>query len=152
MKKESEEWNRLNLTGQEMYAEIKSHLMTVDDLLCNQPSARDLEATDEWIRDVHSMAARHDHVAGLAKSFEAILIAYTIDNMTEEEYKRVKTSSTIFTAYVAGKWPKAAAVIEEAKHKGKTILAAMDDTRSLLSSFRSLAQMEESSKINQRRN
>jgi polysaccharide pyruvyl transferase WcaK-like protein len=59
-----------------------------------------------------------------------------IRDMPEEEYKRVKHSSTLTDFYVKGKYPKATAIFEQCRSVKQLLLTTSELYRTLLSSFR----------------
>jgi len=59
-----------------------------------------------------------------------------ITTAPEEEYKRIKHSSTLTDYYVKGKYPKATAIFEQCRAVQKLLLVTSDNYRTLLSSFR----------------
>jgi polysaccharide pyruvyl transferase WcaK-like protein len=70
------------------------------------------------------------------ESIYSQLLMMCIRDMAEEEYKRIKHSSTLTDYYVKGKYPKATAIFEQCRGVKQLLLTTSELYRTLLSSFR----------------
>lgn len=111
-------------------------LRDIDDLLQNQPSAEDLKSSTEWLTMLNGMYSRWSQVHGEVQSLYARLIYTMISAMSDEEYKKIKTSSTLTDLYIRGKYPEFSEVHERLTVMEKVLSQVSQNTRTLMSSWR----------------
>jgi hypothetical protein len=116
--------------------EIKAFCEEVNTWISVAPSAEDLDSCDEYLRQLSAYYSRYTVISGMNESIYSFLMMTCIRDMPEEEYKRVKHSSTLTDFYVKGKYPKATAIFEQCRAVQKLLLVTSDNYRTLLSSFR----------------
>jgi polysaccharide pyruvyl transferase WcaK-like protein len=116
--------------------EIKAFCEEVNTWISVAPSAEDLDSCDEYLRQLSAYYSRYTVISGMNESIYSYLMMTCIRDMSEEEYKRVKHSSTLTDFYVKGKYPKATAIFEQCRAVQKLLLVTSDNYRTLLSSFR----------------
>jgi hypothetical protein len=116
--------------------EIKAFCEEVNTWISVAPSAEDLDSCDEYLRQLSAYYSRYTVISGMNESIYSYLMMTCIRDMPEEEYKRVKHSSTLTDFYVKGKYPKATAIFEQCRAVQKLLLVTSDNYRTLLSSFR----------------
>jgi polysaccharide pyruvyl transferase WcaK-like protein len=115
---------------------IKTFCDEVNAWITTAPSAEHLDECDEYLRQLSSYYARYTVIAGMNESIFAQLLMTCIRDMAEEEYKRVKHSSTLIDFYIKGKYPKATAIFEQCRAVKQLLTVTSDNYRTLLSSFR----------------
>ena len=116
--------------------EIKGFCEEVNTWISVAPSAEHLEECDEYLLQLSAYYSRYTVISGMNESIYSYLMMTCIRDMPEEEYKRVKHSSTLTDFYVKGKYPKATAIFEQCRAVQKLLLVTSDNYRTLLSSFR----------------
>jgi hypothetical protein len=116
--------------------EIKAFCEEVNTWISVAPSAEDLDSCDEYLRQLSAYYSRYTVISGMNESIYSYLMMTCIRDMPEEEYKRVKHSSTLTDFYVKGKYPKATAIFEQCRAVQRLLLVTSDNYRTLLSSFR----------------
>jgi polysaccharide pyruvyl transferase WcaK-like protein len=115
---------------------IKTFCDEVNAWITTAPSAEHLDECDEYLRQLSGYYARYTVIAGMNESIFAQLLMTCIRDMAEEEYKRVKHSSTLTDFYIKGKYPKATAIFEQCRAVKQLLTVTSDNYRTLLSSFR----------------
>jgi polysaccharide pyruvyl transferase WcaK-like protein len=115
---------------------IKNFCDEVNAWITTAPSAENLDECDEYLRQLSGYYARYTVIAGMNESIFAQLLMTCIRDMAEEEYKRVKHSSTLTDFYIKGKYPKATAIFEQCRAVKQLLTVTSDNYRTLLSSFR----------------
>lgn len=116
--------------------EIKAFCEEVNAWISTAPSAEMLDECDEYLRQLSAYYSRYTVISGMNESIYSYLMMSCIRDMSEEEYKRVKHSSTLTDFYVKGKYPKATAIFEQCRAVQRLLLVTSDNYRTLLSSFR----------------
>jgi DUF438 domain-containing protein len=116
--------------------EIKNFCDEVNAWITTAPSAEHLEECDEYLRQLSSYYSRYTVISGINESIYSQLLMICIRDMSEEEYKRIKHSSTLTDYYIKGKYPKATAIFEQCRAIKQLLLITSDNYRTLLSSFR----------------
>jgi len=116
--------------------EIKSFCDELNVWLETAPSAEHLDECDEFLRQLSYYYARYTVIHGINESIYANLLMKCIRDMSEEEYKRIKHSSTLTDMYIKGLYPKATAIFEQCRALKQLMIITSDNYRTLLSSFR----------------
>ena len=116
--------------------EIKNFCEEVNAWITTAPSAENLDECDEFLRQLSAYYSRYTVISGINESIYSQLLMMCIRDMPEEEYKRVKHSSTLTDFYIKGKYPKATAIFEQCRAIKNLITITSDNYRTLLSSFR----------------
>ena len=116
--------------------EIKAFCEEVNAWISTAPSAEMLDECDEYLRQLSAYYSRYTVISGMNESIYSYLMMTCIRDMPEEEYKRVKHSSTLTDFYVKGKYPKATAIFEQCRAVKQLLLTVSELYRTLLSSFR----------------
>ena len=116
--------------------EIQAFLEELNTWITTAPSAEHLEECDDFLRQLSGYYSRYTVISGLNESIYAQMMMSCIRDMPDEEYKRIKHSSTLTDYYVKGKYPKATAIFEQCRAVQKLLLVTSDNYRTLLSSFR----------------
>jgi replicative superfamily II helicase len=116
--------------------EIKAFCEEVNAWISTAPSAEMLDECDEYLRQLSAYYSRYTVISGMNESIYSYLMMSCIRDMPEEEYKRVKHSSTLTDFYVKGKYPKATAIFEQCRAIQRLLIVTSDNYRTLLSSFR----------------
>ena len=116
--------------------EIKAFCEEVNAWISTAPSAEDLDSCDEYLRQLSAYYSRYTVISGMNESIYSYLMMTCIRDMPEEEYKRVKHSSTLTDFYVKGKYPKATVIFEQCRSVKQLLLVTSELYRTLLSSFR----------------
>ena len=116
--------------------EIKAFCDEVNAWISTAPSAEMLDECDEYLRQLSAYYSRYTVISGMNESIYSYLMMNCIRDMPEDEYKRVKHSSTLTDFYVKGKYPKATAIFEQCRAVKQLLLITSDNYRTLLSSFR----------------
>ena len=116
--------------------QIKDFCDEVNAWISTAPSAEDLDSCDEYLRQLSAYYSRYTVISGMNESIYSQLLMMCIRDMPEEEYKRIKHSSTLTDYYVKGKYPKATAIFEQCRSVKQLLLITSDNYRTLLSSFR----------------
>ena len=116
--------------------EIQSFCEEVNAWITTAPSAEHLEECDDFLRQLSAYYSRYTVISGINESIYSQMLMTCIRDMPEEEYKRIKHSSTLTDYYVKGKYPKATAIFEQCRVLQKLLLITSDNYRTLLSSFR----------------
>jgi polysaccharide pyruvyl transferase WcaK-like protein len=116
--------------------EIKAFCEEVNTWISVAPSAEHLDSCDEYLRQLSAYYSRYTVISGMNESIYSYLMMTCIRDMPEEEYKRVKHSSTLTDFYVKGKYPKATAIFEQCRAVKQLLLVTSELYRTLLSSFR----------------
>ena len=116
--------------------EIKAFCDEVNAWISTAPSAEMLDECDEYLRQLSAYYSRYTVISGMNESIYSQLLMICIRDMAEEEYKRIKHSSTLTDYYVKGKYPKATAIFEQCRGVKQLLLTTSELYRTLLSSFR----------------
>ena len=116
--------------------EIQAFLEELNAWITTAPSAEHLEECDDFLRQLSGYYSRYTVISGLNESIYAQMMMSCIRDMPDEEYKRIKHSSTLTDYYIKGKYPKATAIFEQCRAVQKLLLVTSDNYRTLLSSFR----------------
>jgi hypothetical protein len=116
--------------------EIKAFSDEVNAWISTAPSGEDLDSCDEFLRQLSAYYSRYTVISGMNESIYSQLLMMCIRDMPEEEYKRIKHSSTLTDYHVKGKYPKATAIFEQCRAVKQLLLITSDNYRTLLSSFR----------------
>ena len=116
--------------------EIKAFCDEVNTWISVAPSAEMLDECDEYLRQLSAYYSRYTVISGMNESIYSQLLMMCIRDMPEEEYKRIKHSSTLTDYYVKGKYPKATAIFEQCRSVKQLLIITSDNYRTLLSSFR----------------
>ena len=116
--------------------EIKAFCDEVNAWISTAPSAEMLDECDEYLRQLSAYYSRYTVISGMNESIYSQLLMMCIRDMPEEEYKRIKHSSTLTDYYVKGKYPKATAIFEQCRAVKQLLLTTSELYRTLLSSFR----------------
>jgi hypothetical protein len=116
--------------------EIKAFCEEVNAWISTAPSAEMLDECDEYLRQLSAYYSRYTFISGMNESIYSYLMMTCIRDMPEDEYKRVKHSSTLTDFYVKGKYPKATAIFEQCRAVKQLLLTTSELYRTLLSSFR----------------
>ena len=116
--------------------EIKAFCDEVNAWISTAPSAEDLDSCDEYLRQLSAYYSRYTVIAGMNESIYSQLLMICIRDMPDEEYKKVKHSSTLTDFYIKGKYPKATAIFEQCRSVKNLLVITSDNYRTLLSSFR----------------
>ena len=93
--------------------EIQSFCEEVNTWISVAPSAEMLDECDQYLRQLSAYYSRYTVISGMNESIFAQMMMSCIRDMPEEEYKRIKHSSTLTDYYVKGKYPKATAIFEQ---------------------------------------
>jgi hypothetical protein len=112
-----------------------------------QPEVEDLDACQKFLKQLNAVSARHAHVVGQMESVYASKTMQLIKNAEDEEYKRVKNSSTLVERWVNGQIPNIARDYKEINDLGKVLKMVADNYRTLISSYRSQMEMEAHSRV-----
>ena len=136
--------------GKAIYEEIKFFSVETNDFINSQPSAKNLDASEKFLRRLNAVHARHAEIAGKAESFFNALMYHAISTMSDEEFKKIKNSSTLTERYVIGKYPKAGAVYKEIERLGRVLQSTAENTRTLLSSYRLEREFDLKTRVRQR--
>jgi hypothetical protein len=116
--------------------EIKAFSDEVNAWISTAPSGEDLDSCDEFLRQLSAYYSRYTVISGMNESIYSQLLMMCIRDMAEDEYKRIKHSSTLTDYYVKGKYPKATAIFEQCRAVKQLLIITSDNYRTLLSSFR----------------
>jgi hypothetical protein len=116
--------------------QIKDFSDEVNAWITTAPSGEDLDSCDQFLRQLSAYYSRYTVISGMNESIYSQLLMMCIRDMPEEEYKRIKHSSTLTDYYVKGKYPKATAIFEQCRAVKQLLLITSDNYRTLLSSFR----------------
>ena len=116
--------------------DIKAFCDEVNTWISVAPSAEDLDSCDEYLRQLSAYYSRYTVISGINESIYSQLLMSCIRDMPEEEYKRIKHSSTLTDFYIKGKYPKATAIFEQCRSIKNLLVITSDNYRTLLSSFR----------------
>ena len=116
--------------------EIKNFCEEVNAWITTAPSGENLDECDEFLRQLSAYYSRYTVISGINESIYSQLLMMCIRDMPEEEYKRVKHSSTLTDFYIKGKYPKATAIFEQCRAIKNLLTITSDNYRTLLSSFR----------------
>ena len=116
--------------------EIKNFCEEVNAWITTAPSGENLDECDDFLRQLSAYYSRYTVISGINESIYSQLLMMCIRDMPEEEYKRVKHSSTLTDFYIKGKYPKATAIFEQCRAIKHLLTITSDNYRTLLSSFR----------------
>lgn len=116
--------------------EFDKFLLSLGKLFKGQPSAADLDASDKFLRNLNVMYARWAQLDGKAQGLLAVIMHEQIKSMSEDDYKKIKSSSTLTTSYIEGSYPEICAKAHEVKNMGYVIRTTADNYRTLISSYR----------------
>lgn len=116
--------------------EIKAFCDEVNTWITTAPSAEMLDECDDFLKQLSAYYSRYTVITGMNESIYSQMLMTCIRDMPEEEYKRIKHSSTLTDYYVKGKYPKATAIFEQCRAVQKLLVITSDNYRTLLSSFR----------------
>lgn len=105
-------------------------------LLKAQPPANDLDAVDTFFRNLNALYARWAALNGQAESALAEITLNAIKEMPDEEYKRIKNSSTLVTEYTRGMYPELVTRCLEIQRLGTVFRSIGENYRTLVSSYR----------------
>lgn len=111
-------------------------LDTLNTFLENQPPADDLDASSDWLIDLNAHYSRWAQVQGDIETMYAQLVHLEISGMDEDEFKKIKNSSTLTDLYIKGKYHVVSRILGELQNKGKVLAQASENTRTLLASWR----------------
>jgi len=114
------EWNSKMLEIQTFCDEVNAWITTA-------PSAEMLDECDEFLRQLSAYYSRYTVISGINESIYSQMLMTCIRDMPEEEYKRVKHSSTLTDYYIKGKYPKATAIFEQCRAMQKLLLVTSDN-------------------------
>lgn len=120
------------------YTEFSKFLESTRLLLENQPPASDLDASDAWLRELNAVMGLAAQMRGKAEAMQATLTALALQSLdiASDEYKKLKSSSTLMSMYAASLRPKMWALTVEAIQIGYILSSAAENTRTLMSSWR----------------
>lgn len=126
------------------YTEFQKFLYNTNELLQNQPPASDLDLSDAWLRELNATMGRAAMMCGKAEAMQATLTKAALEDLdiTSDEYKKLKNSSTLIGLHAAGRWPQMWALTVEAVKIGYYLTAAAENTRTLMSSYRQEREIE----------
>ena len=116
--------------------DLTNFLSQVKKLTGSQPPASDLDAVDRFMRNLNAIYARWAHLNGVATSVLSQLTYQTLKEIGEEDFKRIKNSSTLTTEYVQGTYPEITALCIEIQQTGYVLKSVADNYRTLVSSYR----------------
>ena len=116
--------------------EIKAFCEEINQWITTAPSAENLDECDEYLRQLSAYYSRYTMISGMNESIYAYLMMTCIKNMPDDEYKKIKHSSTLTDYYIKGKYPNATAIFEQCRAVQKLLIVTSDNYRTLLSSFR----------------
>ena len=116
--------------------EIKAFCDEVNAWISTAPSAEMLDECDQYLRQLSAYYSRYTVISGMNESIYSQLLMMCIRDMAEDEYKRIKHSSTLTDYYIKGKYPKATAIFEQCRGVKQLLLTTSELYRTLLSSFR----------------
>lgn len=133
------------------YNEFSVFLESTRMLLENQPPASDLEASDSWLRELNAVMGRAAQMRGKAEAMQATLTALALQSLdvSSDEYRKLKSSSTLMSLYAASLRPKMWALTVEAIQIGYILSSAAENTRTLMSSFRLEREIESRTTVRQ---
>lgn len=136
------EYTSTKMDGKEQIKQMRYFCDALRTFLDEQPPAKELDATAGWLTELNSMYARLAEMEGMAEGFISQLTFHAISEMPDEEYKKIKSSSTLTTRYIQGKFPDQTRVINTVLNYRKVLQTAADNTRTLMSSYRQEMDME----------
>ena len=116
--------------------EIKAFCEEINQWITTAPSAEHLDECDEYLRQLSAYYSRYTMISGMNESIYAYLMMTCIKNMPDEEYKKIKHSSTLTDYYIKGKYPNATPIFEQCRAVQRLLIVTSDNYRTLLSSFR----------------
>ncbi len=127
----------------------REFLESAELLLSSGPGADDLDGMSAWIASMNAAFARWAQLAGECETIYARLAQLEISQISEEDFKRIKGSSTLTELWVKGKYPDAWSVVIRMERMGKVFTEVLQNSRTLLASWRQEREFEIRSTINQ---
>ena len=116
-------------------------LDTLNAFLESQPPADDLDSSSAWLIDLNAYYSRWAQVQGDIETMYAQLVHREISGMEEDEFKKIKNSSTLTDLYVKGKYHVVSRLLVELQNKGRVLAQVSENTRTLLASWRREQEM-----------
>ncbi len=129
--------NQIEEQARKMYGEMSG----VKKLFEEQPSAEDITACDGWLRRMHGQYLYISGVNARAQGLFAQAVANIIDFTPEEEFKKVKNSSTLTEHYAAAQFPNTKKVLEASHHLLVLMRMTSENYRTLMASVREEKKM-----------
>jgi len=130
------------MTGQDQIQAMRDFCDTIRLFLDDQPPAKELDATAAWMVELNAIYARLAEMEGIAEGFISQLTYHAISEMPDDEYKKIKNSSTLTLRYIQGKFPEQTRVVNTILNYRKVLQTAADNTRTLMSSYRQEMEMQ----------
>jgi len=123
--------------------DVKAFCEDIAAFVASAPSGNDLDAVSAWFQELSAWYARYTEIAGKSERIYTEMLMKTIKNMPEEEYKRVKNSSTLTDQYVRGMYPMATAIFTQCSAIKTMLTTVSDNYRALLYSYRQERNMSQ---------
>ena len=137
------------MQGKAQLRKLSEFARLLRDFLDAQPPAKELDASSAWLNEFNAMNARLAEMEGMAEGFISQLTYEAIKAMPDEEYKKIKNSSTLVTHYTQGKFPGATRIVKTILAYKKVMISAADNTRTLMSSYRQEMEFERRTQVRQ---
>lgn len=125
--------------------ELQGFAMSIDAFMDGQPPGDDLDACSDFLRELHSLFATVSQKSGEAETLFNMRVMQVISDTnpeTEEAIKKVKNSSTLTVAYVAGKYPNEYSIWQRLNGYLQLFKLTSDDYRTLISAYKSQKELE----------
>ena len=115
---------------------------TTEALVNSAPGADDLEASSVWVQHLSAAYARWAQLNGECETVYARLVQKELAEISEEEFKRIKGSSTLTEKWVQGRYYEQYSVVSRMASWGRAMSEIMQNTRTLLASWRQEREFE----------
>ena len=107
-----------------------------------QPGADDLSACDEWLRSFHSLLSNLAYQQARSEALFCTEQVECLKQISAEDLKVIKGSSTLVTNYIAGLCPEVFAAHRRLTNLLNVCRTIADDTRTVMASYRSQREIE----------
>lgn len=122
--------------AEERALDLLKAMERLSELMDSQPSAKDLDQCDLFLRELGSRYARVAELHGKAKALWAEAVANIIQFTPEEEYKRFKNSSTLVEEIAAAQYPMVCRLMHGCESSLNLFKVVSDNYRTLISAFK----------------
>lgn len=120
----------------------RNFLEQAEMIIREAPRADDLDAATDWLHRFNVAAARMAQLLGEVETVYARLVQHEISGISEDDWKRIKGSSTLTELWVKGKYPEAYSVFARLQATNRAFQEIAQNTRTALASWRQEREFE----------
>lgn len=122
---------------------------TIDGFINSQPSIKELDELDRWLKQMQSLSATLAEQCAKAEGFFALAVMSSISDISEATWKRIGKSSTLTTQYVAGLYETRFVAWQRLNSLRAVVKTVMDNTRTMIVTVREERQSHDAGNVRQ---